>query len=119
MKTIRVFAREVTFEQNGKKKKFYPLSFTKDGQTFYNVKITQDTVADCGVTLPQEQGYYKLTLDPENVSIQTFKAQEDGYVPNPTMWVHGTDGVTLVRDTEYDEERKAKELEIVNGLIGE
>ena len=102
MKTIRIFGRE---RKDTDGKSFIAFSYTKDGDTFYQVKFKKD----CAST-PKKAGYWLIDIEPKDCNIQKRKAQE-GFKPNDVLWIDNCSNVRVDKDYENElRERHEKEM---------
>lgn len=108
-KVIRVFGRERQ-TQDGKNK-FIAWSYTKDGETYYEVKFTQECT-----TQPKKPGYWLLTLNPKDCSIQHRKSKKDDlFKPNDVLWIDNV--IDCKHDEEYEKLVAQRRLEEVNDIL--
>ena len=106
-KTIRIFGKEKTVENEGKKNTFVSFSYTKDGKTFYQVKFNQECE-----NVPKKAGYWLITIDTEDVSKQRGKINSNGNKNNDILWISNI--ISKKKDEEYERQvadNRAKELE--------
>ena len=105
-KTIRIFGKEKTVDNNGVKNTFVSFSYTKDGERFFQVKFNQECE-----NVPKKAGYWLITLDSEDVSIQKGKINSNGNKNNDILWIRNI--AKKVKDEKYEKEvadRKAQEI---------
>lgn len=96
--------------------------FNKDGQyigvavSFTNGKAWFDVAfsKECPVAI-KEKGYWLLTVDKADLSVQTHKPTNTGFQPNPTIWVNKV--ISLVKDEKKNKELAQKRLDAVNDLF--
>lgn len=106
-KTIRIYGKEKSVEKDGKTLKFVSFSYTKDGETFYQVKFNQDCE-----NVPKQSGYWLITVDTEDVSKQKGKINSNGNKNNDILWIRNI--IKKSKDEEYEKavtEKRAKEIE--------
>lgn len=106
-KTIRIYGKEKTVENEGKKNKFVSFSYTKDGEVFYQVKFNQDCE-----NVPKQAGYWLITVDTEDVSKQKGKLNSNGNKNNDILWIRNI--IKKSKDEEYEKavaEKRSKEIE--------
>ena len=111
LKTIRIFGKEKQVEQEGKTLKFVSFSYTKDGETFYQVKFNQNCE-----NVPKQKGYWLIDVDTEDVSKQKGKVNANGNKNNDILWIANI--AKKVKDEKYEAEvakRRAEEIEEVLG----
>ena len=106
-KTIRIYGKEKTVENEGKKNKFVSFSYTKDGEKFFQVKFNQDCE-----NVPKQAGYWLITVDTEDVSKQKGKINANGNKNNDILWIRNI--IKKSKDEEYEKavaEKRSKEIE--------
>lgn len=111
LKTIRIYGKDKTVEKDGTTLKFVTFSYTKDGETFYQVKFNQDCE-----NVPKKSGYWLVTVDTEDVSIQKGKVNSNGNKNNDILWIANI--AKKEKDEAYEAEvakRKAEKIEEVLG----
>lgn len=115
IKKIRVYASEKKTLDG--QNTFIKWSYTKDGETFFEVKFTKK----CAI--PQEKGYYLLEADSKDINIKKTKEKtytdDNGVVttvkPNNILWFKAIKSIT--RDEVYEAELEAKREAEVNELL--
>lgn len=111
VETIRVFARTVKYDGG----QFLAYStMSKNGTKFYQVKFTQDVNEK---NIPQESGYYKLTVDAEHVSIQKQPAKYKAKNYSDILWI--SDVLSCVRDVEYEKLKAIEKAEEINEMFND
>ena len=108
-KTIRIFGKEKQLD-NGVK--FVSFSYTSNGNDFYQVKFNQA----CD-NVPKTSGYWKITVDTQDVSLKKGKKLEDGKRANSILWISNI--IKKVKDAEYEAEVKKKREDELNSVLGE
>ena len=106
-KTIRIYGKEKTVENEGKSNKFISFSYTKDGVTFYQVKFNQECE-----NVPKQKGYWLITVDTEDVSKQKGKTNSAGNKNNDILWIKNI--LKKKKDDDYEAEvyeKRCKEIE--------
>lgn len=105
-KIIRIYGKDKEVENDGVKNKFVSFSYTKDGVKFFQVKFNQECE-----NVPKKSGYWLITINPEDVSIQKGKINSNGNKNNDILWIRNI--IKKEKDTAYEKEvadRKAKEI---------
>lgn len=109
-KTIRIYGKEKVVENEGKKNKFVSFSYTKDGVTFYQVKFNQDCE-----NVPKQAGYWKITVDTEDVSKQKGKLNSNGNKNNDILWIRNI--IKKTKDEAYEKEVAEKRAKEINDIL--
>ena len=109
-KTIRIFGKEKTVENEGKKNIFVSFSYTKDGETFFQVKFNQECE-----NVPKKAGYWKITVDTEDVSIQKGKINKNGNKNNDILWISNI--LKKEKDEAYEKEVAEKRAKRVQEVL--
>jgi len=98
--TLSIFGRERT-KENGEK--FCKYSFTPDGVDFYEIVFKKECM-----TTPKQAGYWKLTVNEDDVDFKDGKVVEGQKIPNK-MFVANV--LKIEKDVEAEEQYKAKRIE--------
>ena len=111
MRTIRIFARkkEIVTKREGELKDIMEFSYTKDGETFYQVKLTKEVKK-----FPNETGYYLIDVEDENMTLKETKSREM-FKPNDIIWVSKINN--FKRDTEYEKQLRDEQTKIIKKLF--
>lgn len=110
-KTIRIYGKEKSVEKDGKTLKFVSFSYTKDGETFYQVKFNQDCE-----NVPKQSGYWLITVDTEDVSKQKGKLNSNGNKNNDILWIANI--IKKQKDEAYEAEVAKRRADEIEDIIG-
>lgn len=91
---ITIFGKELKTKDG---KKFVKYTYTRDGNTFYNFKVSQNSPKQ----LANMTGYLKVSFQLNKSFIKKGKTNEKGFTDNDTIWV------TELLNVEVDTEAKA------------
>lgn len=108
---LSIFGRERTKEDG---EKFCKYSFTPDGVDFYEIVFKKECM-----TTPKKAGYWKLTVEEDDLDFKDGKVVEGKKNPNK-MFVANV--IKIEKDEEAEEAYKAKRIEkrksVLNKLTG-
>lgn len=110
-KTIRIFGKEKTVENEGKKNTFVSFSYTKDGETFYQVKFNQECE-----NVPKKAGYWLIEVDTEDISKQRGKINKNGNKNNDILWISNI--ISKKKDDDYEKAVAKKRADEINDILG-
>ena len=106
---ITIYGKEIKTKTG---KTFVKYNYTKDGETFYNVKVSQKSTKQLG----NRKGYLKVSFELNQAFIKKGRVIS-GFKENDTLWL--MDIIDVVEDTEASkqaEERRKKQIEAIFNL---
>ena len=107
---ITIFGKEVKTKTG---KTFVKYSYTKDGATFYNVKVAQKSTKQLG----NRTGYLKISFELDKSFVKKGKVVGNDFKENDTIWI--LELIDVVEDTQASieaEARRKKSMEQVFAL---